>query len=98
MIDIHSNYDNMHKNGIFYALICINNHVNSFINCLLSLFYDCSKVFTTVTHFIKEIATQYSTTPKILYIDNKLDFVQTSLCTFRADHGIIHQTTCPHTS
>ena len=27
MIDMHSKYDNMHKNGMFYALICINNHV-----------------------------------------------------------------------
>ena len=36
MIDIHSNYDNMHKNGIFYALIYINNHVNSCRNFMLS--------------------------------------------------------------
>ena len=35
MIDIHSKYDNMHKNVIFYVLICINNHVNSCINCML---------------------------------------------------------------
>ena len=28
MIDIHSKYDNMHKNEMFYALItCINNHI-----------------------------------------------------------------------
>ena len=27
MIDMHSKYDNMHKNGMFYALICTNNHV-----------------------------------------------------------------------
>ena len=27
MIDMHSKYNNMHKNGIFYALICINNHI-----------------------------------------------------------------------
>ena len=26
MIDMHSEYDNMHKNGMFYALICINNY------------------------------------------------------------------------
>ena len=23
----HSKYDNMHKNGIFYVFICINNHI-----------------------------------------------------------------------
>ena len=28
-------YDNMHTNGIINALICINNHVNSCINCML---------------------------------------------------------------
>ena len=27
MIEMHSKYDNMHTNGMFYALICINNHV-----------------------------------------------------------------------
>ena len=26
MIEMHSKYDNMHKNGMFYALICIINH------------------------------------------------------------------------
>ena len=59
---------------------------------------DRSEVVTTVTHFITEVITQYSTTPKILYTDNALKFVQTSLCTFCANRDIIHQTTCPHTS
>ena len=27
MIEIHSKYDNMHTNGIFNVLNCINNHV-----------------------------------------------------------------------
>ena len=27
MIDIHSKYDNMDKSGMFYAVICINNHI-----------------------------------------------------------------------
>ena len=26
MIEMHSKYDNMHTNGMFYALFCINNH------------------------------------------------------------------------
>ena len=37
MIDIYSQYDNMHTNRIFNALICINNHVNSCINWMLSI-------------------------------------------------------------
>ena len=36
MIDMKSKYDNMHTNGIFNALNCINNHVNPCINCMLS--------------------------------------------------------------
>ena len=35
MTDIHSKHDNMHKNRIFYALICINNHIISCIDCML---------------------------------------------------------------
>ena len=62
------------------------------------LLYDRSEVVTTVTHFITEVVTQYSTTPKILRTDNALEFVQASLRTFCADRGIIHQTPCPHTS
>ena len=37
MIDIHSKHDNMHKSGMFYALICINDHIISCIICMLSL-------------------------------------------------------------
>ena len=37
MIDIHSKHDNMHKNVMFYALICITNHIISCIDCMLSL-------------------------------------------------------------
>ena len=54
------------------------------------LLCDRFEVVTTVTHFIMEVVTQYSTTPKILCTDNALEFVQTSLRTFCADRGIIH--------
>ena len=37
MIDMHSKYDNMHTNGMFYALICINNHIIACVNCMLSV-------------------------------------------------------------
>ena len=37
MIDMHSKYDNMHTNGIFNALISINNHVNLCINYMLCI-------------------------------------------------------------
>ena len=32
MIDMHSKFDHMYKNGIFYTLFCINNDVISDIN------------------------------------------------------------------
>ena len=40
MIEMHLKYDNVHKNRIFNALNCINNHVNSCINCMLSILKD----------------------------------------------------------
>ena len=36
MIDMHSKYDNMHKNVMFYVLIYINNHIIISISCMLS--------------------------------------------------------------
>ena len=37
MIEIYLKYDNMHTFGIINAFICINNHVNSCINSMLSI-------------------------------------------------------------
>ena len=37
MIKMHSKYDNMRTSIIFNALNCINNHVNSYITCMLTL-------------------------------------------------------------
>ena len=36
MIEMHSKYDNMHTNRMFYALICINNHFFACEDCMLS--------------------------------------------------------------
>ena len=38
MIDINSKHDNMHRNEMFYALICISKHIILCINCMLSVF------------------------------------------------------------
>ena len=40
MIDMNSKYDILHKNGMFYVLICINNHIRTCIICMLSQFQD----------------------------------------------------------
>ena len=36
MIEMYLKYDNMYTIGIINAFVCINNHVNSFIKCMLS--------------------------------------------------------------
>ena len=41
MIDMNSKYDDMHKNEMFYTLICINSHVMTIINCMLSFIKLC---------------------------------------------------------
>ena len=35
MIEMYLKYDNMHTNRKINAFICINNHINSCINCML---------------------------------------------------------------
>ena len=37
MIEIYIKYDSMHTTGVINAFICIKNHVNSCIKCMLSL-------------------------------------------------------------
>ena len=39
MIDIHSKYDNGDKNGMFYALICIDNHITTYISDMLLIIW-----------------------------------------------------------
>ena len=34
---MHLKYDNTYTNRIFNVSICINNHVNSYMNCMLSM-------------------------------------------------------------
>ena len=36
MIDMRSKYDKMHKNGMVYALVCINNYIITSINYMLT--------------------------------------------------------------
>ena len=36
MIKLNSKYDNIHRNRMFYVLLCINNHVITSISCMLS--------------------------------------------------------------
>ena len=47
--------------------------------------------------FLQEISTQYSKTPKILYTDNALEFVQTILKDLCISCDILYQIMSPHT-
>ena len=55
MIDIHLKYGDIHINEIFYNLICINNDINSCINCMLSKIIRGHQIFLTV----EEICQKY---------------------------------------
>ena len=46
MIDMHSKYDNMQNNEMFYELIYINNYIITYINCIL-LASDSYVIFKT---------------------------------------------------
>ena len=49
---MHSKYDNMHRNRILNELNCINNHVNSCINCMLWVTETKFKVLWQATHIL----------------------------------------------
>ena len=51
MIEMYLKYDSMHTNRTINALICINNHVNSCINCMLSYVYTFYFIVKEMTTF-----------------------------------------------
>ena len=48
--------------------------------------------------FYNEIFVQFGERIKILRSDNALEFTQSVMDSFCVDHGILHHTSCPHTS
>ena len=55
MIEMHSKYDNMHVNGIFYALICINNHIFAWSRLHVIRYRHINKDFHENFIFLKSI-------------------------------------------
>ena len=55
-------------------------------------------VLDTVKIFFTEIMNQYSVTPKVLRTNNALEFTQMNLQSYYESLGVIHQTSCLHTS
>ena len=62
------------------------------------LLKDRHHVFDIVKKFFTEIINQFSVTLKNFQTDNTLEFVQKDVESYCASSGIIHQTTCLHTS
>ena len=56
MINVHSKYDNMHRNDLFYALICIITYVKTNILCILS---KCQLLSPMKFHFFTSIQFLY---------------------------------------
>ena len=49
MIDMHSKYDNMQKNGMFYANIGINNPIILCINCMLVAWFPKGVIISSIS-------------------------------------------------
>ena len=62
------------------------------------LLKDRTQVSNVIKNFINKIKTQFSTSMRVLRIDNALEYTQNKISHFCAFHGILHQTTWPHTS
>jgi hypothetical protein len=59
---------------------------------------DKSEVFDIVPNCILEIKTQFSTIVQIVRSDNGLELMNARTDVFFQSLGIVHQTTCVHTS
>ena len=59
MIDVHSKYDNMHKNEMFYVLICFNSHVIISRNFMLSLMCDPLGPYISLINIYIDSITSY---------------------------------------
>ncbi len=61
-----------------------------------------NKERTTLPHIASksynEILVQFNKRIKILHYDNALEYTQSVMNSFCIDYGIIHQTSCTHTS
>ena len=58
---------------------------------------DRSEILTIFQHFYNEIQTQFDHSIRILRSDNAKEYFSASFNQFMTSHGIIHQSSCPHT-
>ena len=63
----------------------------------LYLMKECSELYSIFKSFYMKIKTQFNASLRIFWSDNAHEYFLTSLSQFFDDHGIIHQSSCPHT-
>ena len=56
-----------------------------------------SELYSIFKSFYMEIKTQFNASLRIFRSDNAREYFHISLSQFFDDHGIIHQSSCPHT-
>ena len=56
-----------------------------------------SEVFDVFVKFYHMIVNQFKITPKVIRSDNGGEYMNHQMEQFFTTHGIIHQTSCPHT-
>jgi len=64
----------------------------------LFLLKERSEVSSIIESFFNEIKNQFSSSIRILRTDNVLEYVKKDVFSFYSKNGIIHQTSCFHTS
>ena len=62
------------------------------------LLKDRQHIFNVIKKKFYEIKNQFSILPKVFRTNNALEFLQTTLHDYCASNGILHQTSCAHTS
>ncbi|PKU78594.1 Retrovirus-related Pol polyprotein from transposon TNT 1-94 [Dendrobium catenatum] len=63
----------------------------------LYLMHSKSETFSKFTHFYALVKNIFNTTPKVFRSDGGGEFCSTQFKSFLSAHGILHQTSCPHT-
>lgn len=82
------------SNGFRYFVTFI----DEFFRCTwVFLMKERSELLPILTTFVNEVKTQFGKTIKILRSDNAKEYFSSGLSSFLSAHGILHQSSCPHT-
>jgi hypothetical protein len=83
------------SNGFRYFVTFI----DEFSRCTwFFLMKERSELLSILTTFVNEVKTQFGKAIKILRSDNAKEYFSYGLSSFLSAHGILHQSSCPHTT